>query len=341
MSVGSAGTRGQSQILAAQRNSPNRLDEKLIIAHRGASGYLPEHTLAAKALAHAMGADYLEQDVCLTRDGAAVILHDLFLDQVTDVRQRFSGRSRPDGRHYIIDFDLVELETLKVHERVRPKTSKQIFPQRFPKEHSLFRIHTLEQEIEFIQGLNRTTGRDVGIYLELKSPRWHHQHDMDIGAMVMPILDRYGYRSQQDKVFIQSFDPKALQNLVTQFNTEIPLIQLIGDDSWWPDDPTNFAYLRTMEGLAMISRYAKGIGPWYQHIYLGMNSGGGVKFSTLVADAHRQNLLVHPYTLRFDKLPSPWVSFEKLLELLLVHQNVDGVFTDFPDRVVDFLASLD
>ena len=84
----------------------------IVIAHRGASGYLPEHTLAAKALAYGLGADYLEQDVVATRDSRLVVLHDLYLDDVTDVARRFPGRHRRDGRHYVIDFDLAETRAI-------------------------------------------------------------------------------------------------------------------------------------------------------------------------------------------------------------------------------------
>ncbi|HEX7236991.1 MAG TPA: glycerophosphodiester phosphodiesterase family protein, partial [Gammaproteobacteria bacterium] len=148
----------------------------IVIAHRGASGYLPEHTLAAKALAHGLGADYLEQDVVATRDSQLVVLHDLYLDDVTDVAQKFSGRHRQDGRHYVIDFDLAELETLTVFERRAPGTANAKYPARFPADTALFRIATLPQELELIRGLNRSTGRTAGIYSEIKDPEWHRRH---------------------------------------------------------------------------------------------------------------------------------------------------------------------
>jgi glycerophosphoryl diester phosphodiesterase len=94
--------------------------QPLVIAHRGASGHLPEHTLAAKVLAYAHGADYIEQDVVMTRDGALVVLHDLTLDRVTDVAQQFPGRARADGRYYVIDFTLAELRSLQVSEPALP-----------------------------------------------------------------------------------------------------------------------------------------------------------------------------------------------------------------------------
>ena len=92
----------------------------LIIAHRGASGYLPEHTLESKRLAFEMGADYLEQDVVATRDDELVVLHDIHLDRVTDVAERFPDRSRDDGRFYVRDFELAELRQVNVYERMKP-----------------------------------------------------------------------------------------------------------------------------------------------------------------------------------------------------------------------------
>src|SRR5262249_26330393 len=102
--------------------------EPVVIAHRGASGYLPEHTLPAKALAYGMGADYLEQDVVLTRADQPLVLHDVHLDTVTDVAEVFPDRKRPDGRFYALDFTLAEIQSLRVTERIDPKTKRPVFP---------------------------------------------------------------------------------------------------------------------------------------------------------------------------------------------------------------------
>jgi glycerophosphoryl diester phosphodiesterase len=108
----------------------------IVIAHRGASGYLPEHTLAAKAMAHAMGAHFIEQDVVLSRDGTPIVLHDIHLDSTTDVAQAFPGRARDDGRYYAIDFDIEEIRELRVHERTHLGTGlgRAVYPGRFPVE---------------------------------------------------------------------------------------------------------------------------------------------------------------------------------------------------------------
>ncbi|MGI9569930.1 MAG: glycerophosphodiester phosphodiesterase family protein, partial [Desulfobulbia bacterium] len=142
------------QPLEAQLN----MEEKIIIAHRGASGYLPEHTLESKALAYGLGADYLEQDLVLSRDDVVIVMHDIFLDEVTNVATIFPDRVRNDGRYYVIDFNYEELLELKVHERVDRSTGEQVFPERFPKDKSSFSVPSLNEEIEMIQGINLNSG---------------------------------------------------------------------------------------------------------------------------------------------------------------------------------------
>ena len=104
----------------------------IVIAHRGACGYAPEHTVVAKGLSYAMGADFIEQDIVLTSDDQPIVLHDVHLDRVTDVAQLFPERARADGRYYAIDFLLEEIRQLKVHERVDWSTDKVVYPNRFP-----------------------------------------------------------------------------------------------------------------------------------------------------------------------------------------------------------------
>src|SRR5690606_16576912 len=158
-------------------------------------GYLPEHTLAAKALAHAQGADYLEQDLVMTRDDELIVMHDLFLDRVTDVALRYPGRARPDGHFYAIDFTLEEIRGLPVSEPFRPgpEGGQAWYPTRFPLWQSRFHLHTFAEEIELIQGLNATSGRQAGIYPEIKGPWFHLQQGKDPSVAVLQVLRRYGY----------------------------------------------------------------------------------------------------------------------------------------------------
>jgi len=134
--------------------------EFIVIAHRGASGYLPEHTLEGAAAAHAMGADYVEQDVLLTRDDRLIVLHDLYLDAVTDVAERFPDRRRADGRHYAIDFSLEEIRSLRAHERTGPDGAPAL-PGRFPPDSPIFRVPTLEGAVELKIPPNSSGGRTL------------------------------------------------------------------------------------------------------------------------------------------------------------------------------------
>ena len=155
----------------------------IVIAHRGASGYLPEHTLEAATLAYTMGSDYIEQDLVLSRDGIPVVLHDIHLDTVTDVASLFPERKREDGRYYVIDFDVAELKTLSVHER-RKLSGEQVYPNRYQGD-ARFTIATFEEHIELITNLNRQLGRDIGLYPEIKAPAWHRQEGYDFSQIVM------------------------------------------------------------------------------------------------------------------------------------------------------------
>jgi glycerophosphoryl diester phosphodiesterase len=307
----------------------------VVIAHRGASAYLPEHTLPAKALAFAMGADYLEQDVVLTKDGVPIVLHDIQLDEVTDVASRFPGRARGDGRYSAIDFDLDEIRELRVHERSDPQTGAARTPSRFPVDWSRFGIPTLAEEIEFAKGLMHSTGRTVGIYPEIKSPRWHRDQGYDISLVVLEVLAKYGYAASDDQIYLQCFDEVETRRLREELGTQLPLIQLIAAPPRSGDDP--HAALVTDEGLGRIAEYAQGIGPALNRIVTGLDSSGQPVLSELVALAHRHGLAVHPYTFRADALPSGAASFDGLMELFLVRAGADGLFTDFPDRSREFV----
>lgn len=308
----------------------------IVIAHRGASGYLPEHTLEAKALAHGLGADFLEQDVVLTGDGMPLVLHDLTLDAFTDVTTRHPQRARADGHWYAIDFAWEELRGLRVRERLDPQTDRPVFPGRFPigdpGGQCPFRLHTLDEELTLIRGLNRSTGREAGVYLELKEPAWHEGQGQDLATPVLNLLGRHGYLAAGERVYIQCFDPQTLERL-HRLVPQAPLIQLIGEPAWWSRPPADFAAMRTTAGLGLVSRYAAGIGPWIGHLLAGTDPEGRPRCTDLVALAHQAGLRVHPYTLRRDLLPPGFATFDSALEYLL-DLGIDGIFTDFPDLAV-------
>ena len=307
-----------------------------VIAHRGASGYLPEHTLEGVAMAHAMGADYIEQDVVLTRDDELIVLHDLTLDAMTDVARRFPGRQREDGYYYAIDFDLAEIKTLHVHERRKPNGNP-AFSGRFPSAAGIFRVPTLREEIALIQGLNQSTGREAGVYVEPKSPAWHGQEGKDLVAEVIRVLTEFGYTRRDDRAFLQSFDLDSLKRARHELNSDLKLVQLIGENSW-QESPSDFDYLRTANGLAEIAAFADGIGPWLPQV-LNLSGLNSMKPTGLVEAAHRHGLLVHAYTLRADQLPDPVESIETAMGVLRGQVGLDGVFTDHPDLVIRYLEN--
>ncbi len=314
--------------------------EKIVIAHRGASGYLPEHTLEAKAMAYAMGAHYIEQDLVLTRDDRVIVLHDITLDRTTDVADRFPGRARDDGRYYAIDFDLEEIRQLQATEgfRLVDGEREQGFANRFPLERSDFRVPTFEEEIELIQGLNHSTGRDVGIYPEIKQPEFHRAEGKDISSAVIDVLKRYGYTGKADKVFLQTFSFQELQIIDSEImpaaGVDIRLIQLLRNTDEYP-------WMFEAEGMRMLAENADGIGPAHPLVIDPESAPGALRISALVERAHAAGLDVHPYTFRADpgQLPPYAESFADLLEKHYFTAGVDGLFTDFPDLAVQFLQA--
>jgi len=314
----------------------NASEKKIVIAHRGASAYLPEHTLAAITMAHALGADYLEQDVVLSRDQIPIVLHDIYLDTVTDVCSRFPDRARSDGRYYAIDFLLDEIKQLQVHERVDPVTQQPVYPQRFPLAMSTFCVPTLAEEIELVQGLNRSTGREAGLYPEIKSPFWHRQQGADISRIVLNVLSQYGYRTREDRIYVQCFDAEETRRMRVELKTRLKLIQLIGVNDC-QEVPTDFAYLQRADGVADMAGFADGLGPQLLQIVKGVDQHGRPQHTSLVEMAHAHGLVVHAYTLRADDLPQYAATFDQLMCFLVNDAEVDGVFTDFPDLAVEYL----
>ena len=298
-------------------------EKKIVIAHRGASGYLPEHTLEAKAMAYAMNVDYIEQDIVLSKDDIPVVIHDIHLETVTDVATQFPDRKREDNRYYVIDFTFEELKLLNVSERFNPSTSEAVYSSRFPLNKSIFKLHSLQQELELILGLNKSTGKKIGIYTEIKEPAFHQNEGKDISKIILSVLTEYGYKTKEDNCMLQCFDAVELKRIRTELKSELFLLQLIE----FEEDETK---------LVEFSKFADGIGPWYKQIIKGKNEDGTWQLSNLVSNAHQLNLKVHAYTFRADQL-SEFETFEELLNVALYKANIDGVFTDFPDKVVDFV----
>lgn len=308
----------------------------LIIAHRGASGYLPEHTFEAKRLAHRMGADYLEQDVVATRDDQLVVLHDICLDRVTDVNTRFPGRARANGRYFVRDFELAEIRLLKVHER-EDAEGKPVYKGRYAPRSGEFRVHTLAEELSYIAELNADSGRSAGIYPEIKRPAWHREEGVDVALLMQQVLLDSPFAAPEAAVFVQCFDFAELQRLKFELGYHWPLVQLVGDNAWG-ESATDYENLQSADGLTELSRIATAIGAWIQLLYT--LDGFGTPVTTGLSErAQRMGLGVHAFTLRSDDLPPGFRSFDELVRFCAEDLAVDGLFTDFPDMAGQHLGA--
>ena len=295
----------------------------IVIAHRGASGYLPEHTTEAAVFAHALGADYIEQDCVVSKDNVPVVLHDITLDRVTNVGEVFPDRCRDDRHWYVFDFTLDELRQLNVHERYGHEGSP-----RFPDRKARFHIATLREQVELIRGLDHTRGTATGLYIELKQPELHHAEGLDVAAEVLKVLDTFGLDGADDRVFLQCFDEDEVRRLRVELKCRLPLIQLLKDP---PDADQIREYARIADGLGVsincvVSGTTKGNEPM-------------PVFTDVIRQAHENAMQVHVWTVRTDRLPRFAESVDQLLNWLVQDAGADGVFSDHPDAIVKWRAS--
>ena len=300
-----------------------KMKSKIVIAHRGASGYLPEHTMESKIMAHNMNVDFIEQDLVLSKDNVPMVIHDIYLDDVTNVASIFPTKKREDNRFYVVDFTFEELKKLTVFERFDPETGKQLYPNRFSKRTSNFRLHSLQEEIEIIQELNEKTGKNIGIYPEIKAPDFHRKEGKDISKIVLKILSKYGYQTKKDSCMLQCFDASELKRIRENLNSKLFLVQLI-------------EYPNETKQLKDFSTYADGVGPWYKLLIQESNSEK-IEYTNFVTEAHKLGLKVHVYTLRADDVKD-YNDFNEMMNSLFFEANIDGAFTDFPDIVIQYLT---
>lgn len=283
-----------------------------IIAHRGAPGYVPEHTNAAYAMAYAMGADYIEQDLVMSKDGVLLCLHDRELDEVTNVAEVFPDRAREDGKFYAADFTVEEIKSLRVTER---------WSTRFPQGKGHFVVITLAESIELVQGLNEVMGKDIGIYPELKFVEWHAEQGFDMEKELLRVLSEYGYEGPDANCFVQCFEAAPLKRMREELGSTLPQVQLIADRR-------DFRHFTEDDGLDDIAAYASGIGPSKNLI---------LRDPTLVERAHARGLIVHPYTLRTDDIPGAFEDHAHEVRTFFGEHGIDGAFTDQPDQTLAVL----
>jgi glycerophosphoryl diester phosphodiesterase len=311
--------------------------KKVIIAHRGAPGYLPEHTLEGVKMAHSWGVDYIEPDVVLTKDSHAIIMHDIYLDTTSDVASLFPDKKRSDNRFYVADFNLSEIKELKLHERIDLNTGKKVFSGRFESNGEIFRIPTLIEYVEEVQSLNKLHDKDIGVYPELKKPEFHFNEGLDIAKVVFKILDDYGYNKENSNVFVQCFYPPTLKRLREEFKAKMPMIALLTENEE-RESSVDYDYYTSEKGIAELSKYVQGIGPKLDLVMELDNSK--ILKSNLVLLAKKYDLQIHAYTHRSDDLHYYFSNDDEFFKTIFLDIEVDGIFTDFANTALKHAKSL-
>jgi glycerophosphoryl diester phosphodiesterase len=303
---------------AVEGPASSAAEKPIVIAHRGASGYRPEHTLEAYRLAVEMGADFIEPDLVSTKDGVLIARHENEIGGTTDVADRFPDRKQTktiDGQSlagwFTEDFTLAEIKTLRTRERL-PFRSRAYDGQ--------FQIPTFAEVIVLAQQLGTARGRPVGVYPETKHPTYFRSIKLPLEEPLIATLEKHGWNAREAPVFIQSFEQANLREL--RKKTRVRLVQLAATPALLSD-----------AALKEIASYADGLGP-EKRLVIPVNPDGSLGTPTdVVARAHALGLVVHVWTVRVEPLFLPAgykgnavAEFEQLREL-----GVDGVFTDFPD----------
>jgi glycerophosphoryl diester phosphodiesterase len=330
-----------SQIRSGRRST-------LVIGHRGASGYRPEHTLASYELAARLGADFIEPDCVVTKDGVLVCRHEPEIGGTTDVASHpeFAGRrttKRLDGvattGWFAEDFTLAELRTLRAVERLPAiRQENTMYDGRFP-------VPTLQEVLNLRAELSRRLGREIGVYPETKHPTYFQKAGLPLEARLLGMLRRNGLNRPDAPVFVQSFETKNLQQL-RQLGLRTAVVQLLSAsgapfDLVTAGDPRTYADLSTPAGLRAIARYGDAIGPDKAQIIPRKADGSLDTPTSLVDDAHVAGLVVHPYTFRAENTFLPLElrrgtvdsDFGKAIDeqVAFLQTGIDGLFTDQAD----------
>ena len=325
----------------------------IVIAHRGASAYLPDHTLAAYRHAVTLGADYIEPDVVSTKDGVLIVRHEPNLKDTTDIASRpeFAAYKRTqavDGKNeegwFANDLTYAQIQTLR---------AKQPMPQRDQQYNGQFKIASLEEVLQLRAELSREFGREIGVYPETKHPTWHAEQGLAFEQKLVDLLAKYQLNARSAPVFIQSFELDNLSQL--KRITPIRLVYLLDGDEVAANgevktlvpydfqrsgDTRTYADMLSDANLREIKRSADAIGPWKVYLQSYQTAANGVKTqlpaNDVVARAHQLGLQVMPFTFRSEERyltasekGDPDIEYQRYFQL-----GVDGVFSDFTDHAV-------
>ena len=325
----------------------------VVIGHRGAAGWRPEHTAVSYTYAVQTGADWIEPDLVPTKDHVLVVRHENEISQTTDVASHpeFTGRKTTktvDGAAvtgwFTEDFTLAELKTLRAKERIpeiRPRNT--LYDGRFE-------VPTFDEVIALTRRLSRELHRDIGIYPETKHPTYFKSIGLPLEKRLVDALNRNGLNRRNAKVFVQSFEVSNLKEL--NRSLRVPIVQLINASGAPYDfiasgDKRTYSDLVTPAGLKEIATYADGIGPTKDRIIPRNAAGYLQQPTTLVADAHKAHLVVHPWTFRnensflpadFRSSADPAAYGKAFAEYdVFLKQGIDGLFADNPDTAIEAL----
>jgi glycerophosphoryl diester phosphodiesterase len=320
----------------------------LVIGHRGASGYRPEHTLAAYELAARMGADFIEPDLVSTKDGVLVARHENEISGTTDVAAHPELADRRTSKvvdgdsvtgWFTEDLTLAELKTLRAKERLPlVRQENTLYDGRYE-------VPTLQEVLDLRARLSRELRRQIGVYPETKHPTYFDGVGLSLEEPLLRALRRNGLNRVAAPVIVQSFETGNLQGL-RAMGLRTRVVQLLGGSGAPYDlvaggDPRTYADLATRRGLQEVAMYADGIGPDKQLVIPWLADGTLGAPTRLVRDAHRAGLVVHPYTFRAENtfLPADYrlgtdpSAYGRAIDeqLAYLDAGVDGLFTDQPD----------
>ncbi|WP_415948670.1 glycerophosphodiester phosphodiesterase [Streptomyces sp. KLOTTS4A1] len=319
-----------------------------VIAHRGACGYRPEHTLGAYQLALDMGAHVIEQDVVPTKDGHLVCRHENDITGTTDVADhpefadRRTTKSIDGSSHtgwFTEDFTLAELKTLRAEERLPGNRQENTLYD------GRWEIPTLEEVLQWAEREGRGRGHEVWLHIETKHPTYFRGIGLGLEERLAKLLRTYGRHKRHSPNFLQSFEPSSIERLSKLVDAPLVVLLWTADSRPWDfevaGDPRTVADLVTPEGLRWIASYAQGIGPTLDLIVPRDAEGRLTEETTLVRDAHAQELILHPYTMRNENTFLP-ADFRRGSEAndygdvfgayrLWFKTGIDGIFTDNPD----------
>ncbi len=335
------GSAGLGLLLLFFNACPLAAQSKVVIASGGASGYLMEHTLPAVALAVAMEADLIKQDLVLTKDNQVIVFGNLTLEGATNVAELFPGRAREDGRYHVLDFTLDEIRRLILHDPAG----------RFPATlHPRLTIPTLSEELAMIRGLEKSLQRTIRVAAEIKQPWLHRKEGRDISEQVLTIFQEYGYSGHKDEIVLLSFDAEELQRiareLLPRMRMSIKLIQLIDSnegsetmvEEWGELASYNYDWMFSKSGLRTLKRYVAGVG---LHKSMLADNRGTLLLPDFIENTHQLGMVVYTFPLQKEaqSIPPFVNSFEEELDFYYFTVGVDGIMTDFCGDGVRFLKN--